>query len=77
MAKDYRIKKFNSGAGAILCSKCCVIVKEGWDSSPWAVEYHKRKGTYPDGLITQEEWDSKEPLYCEKCKEKNNGTKIV
>jgi len=70
--KDQRIRKFNGGAGALICSKCSVIVKEGWDSSEWAIEYHKRRGTYPDGLITQADWDSKEPLFCEKCKNKKN-----
>jgi hypothetical protein len=70
MSESKRIIKFNSGAGAILCSCCSVIVKEGWIDSKWAIEYHKRKNTYPDGLITQEDWDSKEPLYCDACKNK-------
>ena len=74
MSKNKRIKKLNGGAAAILCSKCSVIVKEGWDISAWAVEFHKQRGTYPDGLITQADWDSEEPLYCEKCK--NNGKRI-
>lgn len=65
-----RIKKFNGGAGGLLCNECGKIVKEGSDDSLWAIEYHKRKGTYPQGLITKEDWESDEPLYCEECKEK-------
>jgi len=71
MAKDKRIRKFNGEANALLCNGCRVIVKEGWDSNAWAVEVHKPRGTYPGGLITQLDWDSKEPLYCEECKKKN------
>ncbi len=48
-----RTKKFNNGNGAILCSKCRVIVLEGF---------------FPEGTITQEAWDSDEPLYCDKCR---------
>lgn len=68
-----RIKKFNSSAGAILCNKCRVIIKEGFDTNSWAVTYHKNKGTYPDGLITKEDWESDEPLYCKECEEKRNS----
>ncbi len=50
-----RIKKFNSGLGAILCNSCRVIVLEGRGIN-----------------ITEEEWESNEPLYCEKCKIKKN-----
>ena len=74
MSKDYRIRKFNNSAGAILCNKCGVIVKQGWDNSERAIAYHKQEGTFPDGLITQEEWDSKEPLYCKKCEKENEKT---
>ena len=66
----YRIKKFNSAAGAILCSECFVILKEGFVGNMWAEEVHKRRGTYPDGLITEEEWDSEEPIFCNECIEK-------
>lgn len=70
-----RVKKFNGSAGAILCNGCRVIIKEGVENNAWAVAYHKKRGTYPDGLIKQEDWDSDEPIYCEKCKEKINKTK--
>jgi hypothetical protein len=65
-----RIKKFNGGGGAILCSKCRIIIKEGFEDSVFAIAYHKQKGTYPDGLITKSDWESNKPLYCKKCKEK-------
>lgn len=71
MTKDKRVRKLNNGAGALLCSKCSAIVKEERKTNGWAVKVHKRRETYPDGLIIQADWDSKEPLYCEKCK--NNG----
>jgi hypothetical protein len=71
MKKEIRIKKFNGGAGALLCNKCRTIIKEGFFESVWAVEAHKRRGTYPDGLITKEDWASKEPMYCDECKSKN------
>ena len=67
-----RIKKFNGGACAILCNGCSIIIKEGMYNNVWAVAYHKQKGTYPDGIITQEDWDSDEPIYCEKCKKIKN-----
>jgi len=54
-----RIKKFNNSYGAILCNNCHIIVKEGFSED-----------TADCKKITQEDWDSNEPLYCEKCKEK-------
>jgi len=65
----YRVKKFNNSAGAILCSHCNIILKEGFAESVWAQEVHKRLGTYPDGLITKEDWASDEPMFCKKCQE--------
>jgi len=60
-----RIKKFNGGAGAILCSGCYVIIKEGWADE-----------TNPDPKrITNKEWKSNDPLYCEKCQEKMKSSK--
>ena len=60
-----RIKKFNGGAGALLCSNCRAIVKEGWadeiNSDP------KR--------IIKKDWESKKPLYCEECQEKMKNSK--
>jgi hypothetical protein len=70
-----RIKKFNNSNGAILCSKCRTIIKEGFDTNPIAVGYHMQNGTYPDGLITKEDWESNEPIYCEKCQEKMKNSK--
>lgn len=65
----YRVKKFNSGAGAILCSECRVILKEGFEENAWAIEVHKKRGTYPCGLITKEDWASDEPVFCCDCQE--------
>jgi len=65
----YRIKKFNSSAGALLCSRCSIILKEGFVGNAWAEAVHKRRGTYPDGLITKKDWASDEPLFCDDCKE--------
>lgn len=65
----YRIKKYNSGAGALICSRCSVILKEGFIGNAWAEAVHKKKGTYPAGLITKEDWASDEPLFCDECKE--------
>ena len=59
-----RIKKFNNSAGAILCSKCRVIVKEGFSE----------EGVDPK-KITEAEWKSNKPLYCERCKEKLKNKK--
>jgi len=68
-----RIIKFNNSAGAILCSKCMVIVKEGWYTSSWAQAYCKQEGLDPETyLIKDEDWESEEPLYCEKCKDVRN-----
>lgn len=58
--KMLRIKKFNGGARAILCSKCHVIIKEGWADE-----------TNPEpNRITKKDWESNKPLYCEECQEK-------
>jgi hypothetical protein len=65
----YRVKKFNSGAGAILCSECRVIIKEGFMGNEWAEAVHKKRGTYPSGLISKEDWASEEPMFCESCKD--------
>jgi len=54
-----RIKKFNNGAAAILCNKCLAIVEEGFSED----EVDPKR-------ITKADWDSDEPLYCDKCKEK-------
>jgi len=65
----YRIKKFNSGSGAIICSRCSATLKEGFIGNAWAEAVHKKRGTYPGGLITKEDWSSDEPLFCDSCKE--------
>lgn len=64
----YRVKKFNGGAGAILCSYCSVILKEGFALNLHAVEYYKKHSKDFDGLITEEDWASDEPMFCEECK---------
>lgn len=77
MEKEYyRIKKFNGGSGALLCSECSVILKEGFLGNVWAEEVHKKRGTYPEGLITQEDWDSEEPIFCLECNEKIKNENI-
>jgi hypothetical protein len=63
----YRVKKFNGGAGAILCSECRVILKEGFLGNDWAEAVNKKKGTYPGGLISKEDWDLEEPMFCSSC----------
>jgi hypothetical protein len=54
-----RIKKFNNSFGAILCNGCNVTVKEGFSDE--GVDTRR---------ITTKDWESNEPLYCDKCKEK-------
>ena len=69
MKMNKRIKKFNNSAGAILCSECSVIIKEGFYDSVWAHAYCEKEGLDPETyLIKDEDWDSDEPLYCEDCK---------
>jgi hypothetical protein len=65
----YRVKKYNGGAGSINCSECSVILKEGFLGNTWAEAVHKKMGTYPDGLITKEDWASDEPMFCKSCTE--------
>ncbi len=67
MEEYYRIKKFNGGAGAIICSECSIILKEGFVGNTWAEEVHKKKGTYPEGLISSADWASNEPMFCKDC----------
>ena len=62
-----RIRKFNGGAGAILCNKCWVILKEGWVYTDPQYFYLN------ETRISKKDWESEEPLYCEKCKQKDNG----
>ena len=67
--KDYRIRKFNSGAGAILCNGCGVIVMDGFIEFLGS-SFTPKFSTFD--RITKEDWDSKEPIYCEVCKKKLN-----
>jgi len=39
MEKERLIVKFNGGRGAILCSGCRVIIKEGPDFTPLELQY--------------------------------------
>jgi hypothetical protein len=60
-----RIIKFNSSIGAILCNGCRVIVMDGFENMkllPHQVCTTKR--------ITDEDWKSDEPVYCDICKRK-------
>lgn len=57
MPKETAIFKFNGGLGALLCSKCRVIIKTGKDFTEQEKQAIKGKIYYP-------------PQYCEKCKSK-------
>lgn len=61
MEKETAIFKFNSGRGALLCSKCSVIIKVGKDFT----EEEKENA-----------WGGKRnklpPQYCDKCKDSDN-----
>ena len=48
------IFKFNNGNGALLCNKCSVIIKEGW-------EFDKKE---MDAYLGKKKLKSQ---YCEKC----------
>lgn len=53
------IFKFNSGNGALLCSKCNIIIKIGWDFNEEEKQAMKGKIKLP-------------AQYCEKCKSEDN-----
>lgn len=53
--KEKAIFKFNGGLGALLCSKCRVIIKIGKDFTEQEIKAIKYGVYYP-------------PQYCEKCK---------
>lgn len=57
MPKETAIFKFNGGLGALLCSKCRVIIKTGKDFTEEEKQAIKGKIYYP-------------PQYCENCKNK-------
>jgi hypothetical protein len=69
-----RIRKYNSGAGAVLCNQCSTIVKEGFIGNAYAEAVHKKRGTFPDGMISEADWASDEPMFCDSCKKKNEDT---
>ena len=46
MEKERLIVKFNGGRGAILCSGCRVIIKEGPDFTPLELQYIRGKLDY-------------------------------
>jgi hypothetical protein len=60
MEKEKAIVKFNGGLGALLCSKCRVIIKTGIDFNEEELKY------------IREEINYLEPQYCEACKLKEN-----
>jgi hypothetical protein len=62
MEKERAIVKFNGGLGALLCSKCRVIIKIGKDFNEEELKYIKGEINYLD------------PQYCEQCKTKSNGS---
>ena len=49
------IFKFNSGMGALLCSKCSVIIKTGCDFTE-----EEKEAAYGDGYMEEQ--------FCDKCK---------
>jgi hypothetical protein len=56
------IFKFNGGLGALLCSKCRVIIKTGRDFTEEEIKAIKGKIDMP-------------PQYCDECKTKQHDTK--
>jgi len=56
------IFKFNNGNGALLCSKCRVIIKTGRDFTEEEIKAIKGKLDMP-------------PQYCKQCNEIKHGTK--
>jgi hypothetical protein len=75
MEQETRIKKFNSGAGAILCNGCSVILMEGFEGNAYN-EARVRK-FFPNvlPLISKESWESNDPIYCASCAANlSNGT---
>jgi len=59
---DKAIFKFNGGLGALLCSKCSVIIKTGKDFNDNEKQAIKGNLTLP-------------PQYCDKCNKVINQTK--
>ena len=54
--EHYKAKfKFNNGNGALLCSKCSVIIKEGHQYTK-----EEKNAAYNNGYLP--------PQYCDKCK---------
>jgi hypothetical protein len=66
---EKRIRKFNGGAGAILCNGCNVIIWEGFEGNAFQEARLRRLWPNCKPLISKEAWESEEPLYCEKCNE--------
>ena len=54
--KPSAIFKLNNGNGALLCSKCSVIIKEGYQYTE-----EEKEAAYGDGYL--------KPQYCNKCKD--------
>lgn len=59
MKTDKAIFKFNNGQGALLCSKCSVIIKYGRD---FTVQEH----------LAMQGKEKLEPQYCNNCKNETN-----
>jgi hypothetical protein len=60
MEQERLIVKFNGGRGAILCSGCRVIIKEGYEFTPEETKYIRGEIEY---LPIQ---------FCDKCKSNQN-----
>jgi len=60
MEQERLIVKFNGGRGAILCSGCRKIIKEGYEFTPEELQYIRGE---IDHLPVQ---------FCEQCKSKQN-----
>jgi hypothetical protein len=65
MNKERAIIKFNGGLGAILCSKCRVIIKTGKSYTEEEIKYSKGEIEYLP------------PQYCETCKNQENDKKTI
>jgi len=61
MEQERLIVKFNGGRGAILCSGCRVIIKEGYEFTPEETKYIRGELDYD--LPIQ---------FCDKCKSNQN-----
>lgn len=65
MITNTRIVKFNNSVGAILCNNCNGIVLKGFEDVSYMVARKKQLMNTIPPLISKQDCDSKEPLYCQ------------